>query len=320
MTNSEVYVSPVLRVASRPKAATRSAPTWLVLSAFAAVYLIWGSTYLGIHVAIGSIPPFLMAGARFLIAGLILYPVMRLRGAPRPNTRHWLSAGVVGALLLLAGNGGVTWGQQTVSSGVTALMVAAVPLWMNLLEWLRPAGRRPSAAVLTGIGLGFAGVALIALGKDEQGRAVIDPAGAIALLIAPFCWAFGSLYSRQAEQNSSALLNVAMQMICGGALMLLLGGALGEAHTFQLSNVTASSARAFVYLTLIGSLVAFTAYVWLLQVSTPARVSSYAYVNPFVAVVLGKLILDEPFPHSVLMAGALIIVAVVLITSEKGRT
>src|SRR6188768_607798 len=132
MTNSEVYVSPVLRVAPRSTPTTRRAPGWLVLSAFAAVYLIWGSTYLGIHVAIGSIPPFLMAGARFFIAGLILYPVMRFRGAPRPTLRHWLSATVVGALLLLAGNGGVTWGQQTVSSGVAALMVAAVPLWMNL--------------------------------------------------------------------------------------------------------------------------------------------------------------------------------------------
>jgi drug/metabolite transporter (DMT)-like permease len=191
---------------------------------------------------------------------------------------------------------------------------------MNLLEWLRPGGKRPSIAVLAGIGLGFAGVALIALSKDEQGRAVIDPSGAVALLIAPFCWAIGSLYSRQAEQNSSALLNISMQMICGGALMLIVGGMIGEAHRFQLANVTASSAWAFAYLTLIGSLVGFTAYVWLLQVSTPARVSSYAYVNPFVAVVLGKVILKEPFPHSVLLAGALIIVAVVLITSEKRRT
>jgi drug/metabolite transporter (DMT)-like permease len=302
------------------RSVTRVPPFWLIVAAFAAVYLIWGSTYLGIRLAIDSMPPLLMGGTRFILAGAVLYPLMRRIGAARPRRIEWRSAAIIGAFLLLVGNGGVTWAQQTVASSIAALMVAATPLWINLIEWLRPHGKRPPASVFAGLALGFAGVTLIVLSKGTTGSSVVNPTGAALLLIATLCWACGSIFSRHAPQNESALLNIAMQMLCGGAFMLLAGLALGEARQFHPAQITAISAWAFVYLTLVGSLVGFTAYVWLLQVSTPARVSTYAYVNPFIAVLLGRLVLHEPLPGRVLLAGACIIAAVMLITSTaSGR-
>jgi drug/metabolite transporter (DMT)-like permease len=285
-----------------------------VVAAFAAVYLIWGSTYLGIRLAIDSIPPFLMAGCRFVIAGLILYGVMRLRGAAKPTAQQWRSAAIVGGLLLLIGNGGVSWAQQTVPSGIAALVVAAVPLWIMLVDWLRPQGSRPKVIVWVGLAAGFAGVALIVAGKNQFGHRLVDPVGAAALVFATVAWAFGSVYSRHAEKPGSALLSVAMQMISGGALLLVAGVALGEMSRLNFAHITPTSAWAFIYLTLIGSLVGFTAYVWLLQVSTPARVSTYAYVNPLIAVFLGHLVLKEAIPKTVALAGALILAAVIAIT------
>jgi drug/metabolite transporter (DMT)-like permease len=292
-------------------------PPWLVIAAFAAVYVIWGSTYVGIRLAIDSMPPLLMAGARALLAGALLYPILRATGAPRPGAVHWKSATIVGGLLLFAGNGGVSWAEKTVPSNITALMVAAVPLWMNLLEWLRPAGVRPHGAAFAGLAVGFAGVALIVLSKDQHGQSVVPLAGACVLLVAPFCWALGSIWARHATQTSSALLNIAMQMICGGAIMLLGGAAMGEIRQLHFDQITAQSAWAFVYLTFIGSLVGFTAYVWLLKVSTPARVSTYAYVNPLIAAILGRAFLGEALPQGVILAGALIIAAVILLTRAK---
>jgi len=302
----------VLAVKTRP-------PLWLVLAAFAAVYLIWGSTYLCIHVAIQSIPPLLMAGGRFVIAGGLLYAMMRARGVPPPDAGHWLNSAGIGALLLVGGNGGVTWAERTVPTNIAALLVAATPLWMNLFDWLRPRGNRPRLAVVCGLMLGFAGVACIVMGRDPSGNRVIEPLGAIVLLIANITWASGSIYSRHARQPVSALLAIAMQMICGGVLLLLAGAAMGEARHLHPGAITAASAAAFAYLTLVGSLVGFTAYVWLLQVSTPARVSTYAYVNPLIAVLLGRLVLDEPFPKSLALAAGLILGAVILTTAAKRK-
>jgi len=291
----------------------------LVIAAFAAVYLIWGSTYLGIRLAIDSIPPLLMAGVRFMLAGCILYGAMRSFGAARPNRLHWRSAFIIGGLLLLGGNGGVVWAQQTVPSGIAALVVAAVPLWIILVDWLRPEGKRPNALVWLGLAVGFGGVVLLVMGKNQLGQRIVNPAGAIALIFATLTWAFGSVYSRHAPKPGSALLSVAMQMMAGGLLQFIAGFALGEAHRFSWERITPASAWAFVYLTLVGSLVGFTAYVWLLQVSTPARVSTYAYVNPLIAVALGHWILKEPVPKSILLAGALILTAVILITRRGTR-
>ena len=300
-----------LRPPARPAA-------WLVVTAFAVVYLVWGSTYLGIRVAIESMPPFLMAGGRFVIAGAILYAVMRYRGAARPTPVHWRDAAIIGGLLLVLGNGGLSWAELRVPTNIAALMVAGTPLWMIVIDWLRPSGRRPHGLVFAGLGLGFAGVALIVTSRDAQGHGVVNLPCAVMLLTASVSWAAGSIYSRHARQPYSALLAVAMQMLAGGGLMLLTGAALGELNQWHWSEITGRSAGAFAYLTLIGSLVAFPCYVWLLQVSTPARVSTYAYVNPLIAVVLGWIVLKEPLPAGVLAAGALILAAVVLIT-VKGR-
>ncbi len=293
--------------------------TSLIVAAFAAVYLIWGSTYLGIRLAIDSIPPLLMAGTRFMLAGGALYLVMRLRGVPRPDRAHWQSATIIGGLLLMAGNGGVCWAQQTVPSGVAALIVAAVPLWIMLVDWLRPQGRRPTWMIAGGLVIGMTGVATIMLGKGALGQRIVEPTAAIVLVTANICWALGSIYARHARKPESPLISVAMQMLMGGLLQFLLGLGLGEAQQFELARVTATSVWAFVYLTLIGSLVGFTAYVWLLQVSTPARVSTHAFVNPFVAVLLGSWFLHEPIPPSVVIAGALILTSVLLITRPVSR-
>ena len=309
------------RVLEQPPAtntARQTPPTWLVLAAFAVVYGLWGSTYLGIRIAIESIPPLLMGGARFLAAGLVLYGVMRMRGAPRPEFIHWKNAAIVGALLLLIGNGGLTWAEQTVPSNIAALIIASTPLWIIVFDWLRPRGQRPHATVFAGLIAGFIGVGLIIASKDHRGNNVIEPIGAIVLLVAALCWAAGSVFSRHARQSESALLAVAMQMIAGGALLLIGGAVSGELRGFDLHRVTPASAYAFLYLFLCGSLIGFTAYVWLLQVSTPARVSTYAFINPLIAVILGRVFHNELLPKSVLLAGALIVAAIGLITMRSG--
>jgi drug/metabolite transporter (DMT)-like permease len=290
----------------------------MLIGAFAAVYLIWGSTYLGIRLAIETIPPFLMAGARFVVAGSVLYTIIRRAGAPRPQVVHWRDAVILGALLLLVGNGGVSWAEKRVPTNITALTVAGTPLWMLLLDWLRPNGKRPHGLVFAGLGLGFVGVALIVSSRDAQGHGVMDPAGALMLISASICWAAGSIFSRHAKQPSSAMLAISMQMIAGGLLMLLAGSLLGEIQRFHWHTISTTSAEAFVYLTIFGSLVGFTCYVWLLRVSTPARVSTYAYVNPLIAVVMGRVVLGEPLPGRALLAGVFILAAVILITI-KGR-
>ncbi len=292
-------------------------PRWQVVMAFAAVYLIWGSTYLGIHLAVETIPPFTMAGSRALVAGALLYIWARGRGAARPELIHWREAAVVGGFLLLGGNGLVSWSEQYLPSGVTALIVGSIPLWMVLLEWLWHSGPRPTVGTVSGLIVGFLGVGLLVapvkLGSGER----IDTTAALLLLFGPLLWAIGSLYSRKARLPSSQLLAAAMEMLTGGALSLVAGGLRGEWNHFSFTQVSTHSAIAWVYLTLFGSLIAFTAYVWILQVSTPARVSTYAYVNPVVAVFLGWLLIHEPITLRTMLAALAIIVAVVIIVTRS---
>ncbi len=199
-------------------------------------------------------------------------------------------------------------------------MIASVPLWIMLVDWFRPGGKRPAPVVLAGLATGAAGVVMIILSRDSQGQRATDPVGAAVLLGSSLCWALGSIYSRHSAKPASALMSVAMQMLAGGVLQLLTGLLLGEGHRFDPAQVTAASAWAFLYLMIVGSLVGYTAYVWLLQVSTPARVSTYAYVNPFVAVLLGHLVLKETLPHSVVLAGGLILASVILITRPPAKS
>ena len=293
-------------------------PQGRVIAAFAAVYLIWGSTYLAIRFAIETIPPHLMAAARFLVAGAILYGWSRWRGAPRPTRRNWGAATVVGGLLLLGGNGAVVWAETRVPSGLTALLVAMVPIWMAVLEGLPRHGRKtPRAPVIAGLVLGLAGLGLLIAPGKLAGR--VDAIGAAVLILGSFSWAFGSLHSRVADLPKSGFLATAMEMIAGGAWLLLFGLATGQAGKLTLAAVSARSLLSLAYLILFGSLIGFTAYIWLLKATTPARVSTYAYVNPVVAVLLGWAFAGEPMTLRTLLAAAVIVGAVALIIRYGAR-
>ena len=288
-----------------------------VIVAFAAVYVIWGSTYLAIRFAIATIPPFLMAGVRFLVAGLLLYAWAHRRGAPRPTRAHWVAATVVGAFLLLGGNGGVVWAEQFVPSGLAALLVATVPLWIAVLDWARPGGTRPTGPVIAGIGMGLAGLALLIGPEDLLGGGQADPVGALVLVGAALAWSVGSLYAKHADLPDSPYSATSIEMVMGGVLLLLAGFVRGEAAQFDVSAVSLQSGLALVYLILFGALAGFTAYIWLLKNVPPVQASTYAYVNPVIAVFLGWALADEPLTGRVLLAAAVIVAAVVMITLHR---
>ncbi len=293
--------------------------TTRLVAAFAAVYLIWGSTYLAIRFAIESLPPLSMAGVRFAVAGALLLLWARLRGVARPTARQVRDSAVVGALLLLGGNGAVVWAEQWVASGLVALLVATVPLWMVLLDWLWAGSVRPTAGVWFGVAWGLVGVALLVSGESLGGVGGRTLAGSFVVLGGSFSWAAGSIYARSARLPAAPRLATALQMLWGGAFLLAAGGLSGEWSAWDPAATTARSALALAYLVVFGSLVAFAAYVWLLQVSTPARVATYAYVNPVVALLLGWAFAGEPLTLRTLGAAAVILSAVVLLNLAGRR-
>ena len=286
------------------------------IGALLAVYFFWGGTYLGIRFAVQTIPPFLMAGTRFLIAGLAVYAYARLKGAPRPGKAHWIDAAIVGGLLLLGGNGIVSWAEQQVTSSVAALLIATVPLWMILLGLPGKDSKRPNAVVAGAVLLGFVGIVVLVLPSGpEVGR--ISLAGVGALLAAAFFWSLGSLYSRRARLPGSPLLAVGMQMLAGGALLILTSGLCGEWPRFHPAQVSAVSLFGMGYLVLFGSIIAYNAYIWLLKNADPTWVSTYAFVNPIVAVFLGWLLAGEQLTARSVWATAIIVLSVVIITVNK---
>ena len=290
-----------------------------VALAFAAVYVVWGSTYLAIRFGVQTIPPFIMAGTRFLVAGLLLYGYARLRGAPRPSMREWRSAGVVGLLLLFVANGGVTWAEQRVPSGIAALLAATVPLWIAVMDWGIHGGARPRPGVIIGLVLGLAGVVIL-IGPDQLlGDSRLDMAGIGVLMIASVSWATGSLYSRSAVLPSSPLLATSMEMLSGAAALFLLAGLSGEFRGFDPSAVSTRSWLSVGYLSVFGSIIGFSAYVWLLRVAHASRVATYAYVNPVIAIFLGWSLAGEAFTFQMLIAAAVIIFAVVLIITSQSK-
>lgn len=293
--------------------------TLLLVAAFAAVYLIWGSTYIAIKFAIETLPPFLMAGSRFLMAGAILYVIARFSdNYEKPTWKQWRTSLVVGTLLLLCGNGGVVIAQHYIPSSLAALLVAIEPMWIVLLNWLMLKNERPSFKVVLGILLGFVGVyLLIGNGVSFDGSGLGQLFGAGLVIAAAFCWAGGSLYGLRAPSAKSPVLASAMQMLAGGAVLFLVGSATGEWTRFDLTNASTNSIFAFLYLVVFGSIIAFTAYSWLLQHASPAIVSTYAYVNPVVAVLLGWALANEKLNTQMLFGAAVIIGSVALITSHK---
>ena len=294
-------------------------PRWLLLSAFAAVYLIWGSTYLAIRFAIETMPPFLMAAVRFLIAGGALYGWARWRSQARPARVEWRSALIVGGLLLFAGNGVVVWSELRIDSGLAALLVATVPLWIVALDALRPGGVRPGWRVWAGVAGGLAGIALLVGPAELAGAERADLLGILGVLFASLAWAVGSLYSRHAPLPASPALGTGMEMLAGGLLLALFSLALGEPAGFDPAAVSATSALALAYLVFVGALIGFSAYVWLLRVAPAAKVATYAYVNPVVALLLGWALAGEELDARTLIAAAVILGSVFLIVSYRPR-
>lgn len=290
-----------------------------VLAAFAAIYLIWGSTYFFIRMGLESFPPLILAGLRHLLTGAVIYPVLRWKTGIRPTAAHWKSAAITGGLLLFLGNGGVCWAEQTVPSGITALLVATVSLWLVLIEWLRPGGRRPGPQVGAGLLLGFAGLALLIGPAKLAGAGRVPLGGAGVLIFATFSWALGSMYSKHSAHPVSPLLGAGMQSFAGGVMLCLSALFLGEWRTLHAAAITPRSLAALSYLIAFGSCLGLTAYLYLLKKTPATRVGTYAFVNPIVALFLGWGFAGEAVTLRTWLAAGIILGGVVLVISGTAK-
>ena len=299
-----------------------TASTRKLLLAFAAVYLVWGSTYLAIRFGVETIPPFLLGGVRFFVAGLILTFVSRLRGAPAPKLSDWKAATISGGFMVAGGNGLVCWAEQSVPSGLAALLVATVPLWLVALARVGP-DREPTGRLeVFGLGLGLAGVVVLLRGSGADigiGGASPDQVmlGTFVILGSSLSWAIGSLYNRRAALPNPPLYGTALTMTAGGLVLILIGLATGELGRLSLADISTRSWLALLHLIVFGSIVAFSAYIWLLRTVRPAAAGTYAYVNPVVALFLGWWLADEAFTLPMLAGTVIIVAGVVLV--QRGR-
>ena len=294
----------------------------LLIAAFAAVYILWGSTYLAIKYAIETLPTFLMAGTRFLTAGAILFVAARFaKDYEKPTWAQWKTSFVVGTLLLLGGNGAVVLAEHYLSSSLAALLVATEPFWIVLLSWLWMKGARPNWKVALGLLLGFVGVYLLVggHGADSTGSGSNQLYGTALVIAGTICWATGSLYGLRAPVAKSAILASGMQMLAGGSVLFIVGTLAGEWTNFNVAAVSMNSWLGLAYLTVFGSIIAFTAYSWLLKNAEPSIVATYAYINPVIAVFLGWLIAGESFTAQMLIGAGVIVGSVVLITSHDKK-
>ena len=288
-----------------------------IVLGFAAIYLIWGSTYLGIRYAVETIPPLLMMGIRHTVAGLLVYAWARRKGTAAPSARQWGYAFVAGAFLFLAGHGILAWAEEKVPSGLAALLCATLPLWTVILGRIKGAESRLSGKAWAGILLGFAGVALLFAPELLTHTGTLDVLAAAAAMFSSFAWSVGTIYSKSVRLPSSTVLSASMQMLAGGAWLLLAAVVTGEAGQVHLGSVTARSVLALAYLTVLGSIVAFTVFTWLLTVASPSRVSTYAYVNPVVAVFIGWALAGEAIGVHTIAATVIILAGVALVNTRK---
>jgi len=284
-----------------------------LLLAFAAVYFIWGSTYLAIRFAIETVPPFLVGGSRFLLAGAVMYAWLRARGAARPTRLEWRSAFIIGPLLMTGGNGGIVYSEQFVPSGIVALIVALVPLWLLVLGWMRGGGR-PSGREWFGVAVGLVGVAMLVSTDGNPSNGGIGPLPLLVMILSTLSWSVGSLIARDAPLPASPLLASAMEMLAGGAGMVLIAAVRGEFTQLAMSSISWRSSLSIGYLAVFGSIVAFSSYKWLLTKASPAAVGTYAFVNPVVAVALGWAFAAEPLGPRTIVAMLVIVGAVVTIS------
>ncbi len=290
---------------------------YIILS-FATIYIVWGTTYLAIRLGVETIPPFLMAGVRFVIGGLLIYWIARLLGASKPSLKHWRFATIIGFLLAVGGNGLVTWAEVSVPSGLTALLIAMVPLWVVLIEWVIPRGSKPTAAIIFGLVLGFGGVWQLISPSGLGIGSEIDKTGAFIIVVATISWAIGSVYSKFVPQHESKFVGAGMQMITGGFILLIISYFTSEFNSFELAAVSMKSIWSLLYLITLGSF-AFAVYIWLFTVSSPSKIATYAYVNPVIALLLGNIIAGEYISRWTIGCSVVILAAVLIIISSKNK-
>lgn len=301
-----------------PDRVVKKNKNFVIIFALVCVYLFWGGTYLGMKFAIETIPPFLMAGIRFSIAGWVLYIVYRIKGEKRPPLEEWKNTGIVGALLLLGGNGVVAWAEQKVPSSIASLLIATVPLWITAFTYLG-SGKKPGKGSIIGIILGLCGIGVLVWNPNGTAAHTTNLLGILALIFASISWSAGSIFSRKAKLPAAPLLSTGMQMIVGGALLLIVAAFRGDFHDFSLLQISGRSFAAMCYLIVFGSLIGYTAYIWLLKNSEPMIASTYAFVNPIIAVFLGWLLAGEHIGLNTLAAAIIIIAAVAVITLFRDR-
>jgi drug/metabolite transporter (DMT)-like permease len=289
-----------------------------ILMAFAAVYFIWGSTYLFIKYAIETIPPFMLGATRFLAAGALLYGIARWRGAAHATRRDWRSAAVTGVLMLGIGNAAVVWSELTVPSGVVALIVSTVPIWIVLLDWLRPGGSSPRIPVVVGLALGIVGMVILIGPKAIIGEGHVNEVGALVLLIGSVSWAIGTILSKGSKRSGSPLVYSALQMLAASGAMTVASLVTGEPGRFDVSALSWRSGLSWIYLALAGSIIGYTAYIYLLGKVSAAKAATYAYVNPVIAVLLGWAFAGEPIAGRTLVAASVILAGVATITATQG--
>ena len=294
-------------------------PAWKTLLAFAIIYFVWGSTFLAIRVGVREVPPFLLAAMRFLIAGLVLYLWTILRGECSPSAREWLSALILAVLIFVIDYGLLFWAEQRVPSGIAAVMMATIPLFMTLSEILILRTQRLTVRLALAFPVGIAGVSVLVSRSGSLGGAPVDRTGAIALIIAAISWSISSSLSRKLPLPSSKVMSSGAQMFAGGVLLALAAAALGEFRHFDPTTVSIRAWFALLYLIVAGSIVAFTAYVWLIHHESPTKVGTYAYVNPVVAVLVGFFLGGEALGPRTILGTAFVLISVVVITTTPAR-
>jgi len=292
-------------------------PLWRTLLAFAAIYLIWGSTFYAIRLGVAEVPPFLLAGMRFLAAGVILFGWAMARGHSFPGWRQWRSVAVLAALMFVLDYGLLFWAEQSVPSGLAAVMLATIPAFMALSEIVLLRTRQLSLNLSLALATGFGGIAVLISPTINLGGEPIDRSGAVALLIAAVTWSIASALLRKLDLPSSKALSSGAQMSVGGVLLLVVAAAAGELRGFEFAGVSARAWLALLYLVLPGSVVGFTAYLWLLHHQSPTKVGTYAYVNPVVAVLIGYFLGGEPLSARTLLGTAFVLAAVIMITTSR---
>ena len=291
---------------------------WKILLAFATIYFVWGSTFLAIRVGVREVPPFLLAAIRFTIAGVVLYAWMRLKGIPAPTRREWASATLLGAIIFLMDYGALFWAEQRVPSGIAAVVLATIPVFIAVLDIAFLRTHRLTIRLAGALLLGLAGVAVLMNNSVSLGEAPVDHLGALALLVASVSWSVATILTRKLPLPTSKAMSSAAQMLTGGVQLFILAGLVGETRGFRFASVSTETWIALAYLIVAGSLAGFTAYVWLLHYESPTRVGTYAYVNPVVAVAVGYFFGGETVGPRTLLGTALILVSVISINLGRG--